>query len=511
MNPDVKASGGESSVINSIFSLTEPEVDGGVLDIHEGQHLEVVARGNSCTRDTDLVEPAGEEPGRMEQGRLAPAVETARVEADGSLVQDERPGESLAAESIEQAGQDRIDKELIDRDRVMAETAEVQLGKSGDPLWPGWTSEILSEGGRQNRLYWVPPSREIAFREWQQASDFEHLRVECDNDEDKALAKLKKTTTKKIRYKRLSKPRQKTTRVTAEYREMKRGLPNRVVSPEQYDVEAHLNRATKEIALSERGKQQNRTPLPRSGQMTGRFRKPMAVDQKWASSLVGLRLKVPAHWWNNWSGNTLYAGQIADINFSDDAKRYFMLKLDSEENRNLYPLRYDAVLCYADKEHPTHSRFDLPEKPPAPADPNVTESGNRKCREELVQAVPKAKKLQKTSHKAAKKLSIGCIKSKGKNTPVIKSTKNHCDSPARKLYHKDSTPSYLWVSPFKSSARPTLNDGLNCSNIKITRLKETKKTSFFEDKFKGRILLVESSLNQGTVPEKTVTYVSEHG
>ena len=759
MNPDVKASGGESSVINSIFSLTEPEVDGGVLDIHEGQHLEVVARGNSCTEDTDLVEPAGEEPGRMEQGRLAPAVETARVEADGSLVQDEPPGESLAAESIEQAGQDRIDKELIDRDRVMAETAEVQLGKSGDPLWPGWTSEILSEGWRQNRLYWVPPSREIAFREWQQAHDFEHLRVECDNDEDKALAELKKTTTKKIRYKRLSKPRHKTKRVTkaigqraitkigattmktkestsieasssksdknpppgtgwrfdvatggegdnnrchwfsptrniefrrrkqacefedlirkqfgadeikawAEYREMKHGQPTRVVSPEQYDVETHLNRATKEIALSERGKQQNRTPLPRSGQMTGRFRKPMAVDQKCASSLVGLRLKVPAHWWNNcsgntlyagqiadinfsddakryfmlkldseenrnlhpmrydavlryadkehpthsrfdlperppapadpnvtesgkrkcreelvqavpnydvethlnratkeialsergkqqnrtplprsgqmtgrfrkpmavdqkcasslvglrlkvpahwWnncSGNTLYAGQIADINFSDDAKRYFMLKLDSEENRNLHPMRYDAVLRYADKEHPTHSRFDLPERPPAPADPNVTESGKRKCREELVQAVPEAKKLQKTSHKAAKKLPIGCIKSKGKNTPVVKSTKNRFDSPARKLYDKDSTPSYLWVSPSKLSARPSLNDGLNCSNIKITRLKETKKTSFFEDKFNGRILLVESSLNHEAVPEKTVTYVSEHG
>jgi hypothetical protein len=890
MNPDVKASGGESSVINSIFSLTEPEVDGGVLDIHEGQHLEVVARGNSCTRDTDLVEPAGEEPGRMEQGRLAPAVETARVEADGSLVQDERPGESLAAESIEQAGQDRIDKELMDRDRVMAETVEVQLGKSGDPLWPGWTSEILPEGGRQNRLYWVPPSREIGFREWQQACDFEHLRVECDNDEDKALAELKKTTTKKIRYKRLSKPRHKTKRVTkaigqraikkigattmktkestsieasssksdknpppgtgwrfdvatggegdnnrchwfspmrkiefvrrqqacefeglrkqfgadeikawaeyrkmkcgantrvvsphlydvereiagvrkivanrtypsrsamnppgpswkpklvkyrgqnryhwtspsrcieftrhtaacqfeklrektgndegrawseyrrtfltfvvsprqydqhdtrlsptplpkrervtnpnseraiktptsteagssialaelkkttniarykrlskpgqkttlvtkairqraikkigavtmkskrstsieasssksgknppgkgwelyvaergeddnslchwfsptrniefrrrkqacefedlrkqfgadeikawAEYREMKRGLPNRVVSPEQYDVEAHLNRATKEIALSERGKQQNRTPLPRSGQMTGRFRKPMVVDQKWASSLVGLRLKVPEHWWNNCSGNTLYAGQIADINFSSDAKCYFMLKLDSEENQNLYPMRYDAVLRYADKEHPTHSRFDLPEKPPAPADPNVTESGKRKCREELGQPVSKAKKLQrksleaetkfpkaskksncknclesflkskklqKNSQMASTKLPNASIKAKSKKCPVIKSSKKR----------------YLMDCSSKSSSHLTRNDGLNSKDIKIVCFKEKKQISFFSKKFNGRIYRVEKTLND-TIPEKTVTYVRGH-
>jgi len=363
---------------------------------------------------------------------------------------------------------------------------EASSSKSGkNPPGIGWELDVAERGEDDNsRCHWFSPTRNIEFRRRKQACEFEDLRKQFGADEIKAWA---------------------------EYREMKRGLPTRVVSPEQYDVETHLNRATKEIALSERGKQHTRNPLPRSGQTTGHFRKPMVVDQKWASSLVGIRLKVPAHWWNNCSGNTLYAGQIADINFSDDAKRYFMLKLDSEENRNLYPMRYDAVLRYADKEHPTHSRFDLPEKPPAPADPNVTKSGKRKSREELVQAVPKAKKLQKTIHEAAKKLPIGCIKSKGTNTPVVKSTKNRCDSPARKLYRKDSTPSYLWVSPFKSSARPTLNDGLNCSNIKITRLKETKKTSFFEDKFNGRILLVESSLNHETVPEKTVTYVSEHG
>ena len=898
MNPDVKASGGESSVINSIFSLTEPEVDGGVLDIHEGQHLEVVARGNSCTEDTDLVEPAGEEPWRMEQGRLAPAVETARVEADGSLVQDEPPGESLAAESIEQAGQDRIDKELMDRDRVMAETVEVQLGKSGDPLWPGWTSEILSEGWRQNRLYWVPPSREIAFREWQQAHDFEHLRVECDNDEDKALAELKKTTTKKIRYKRLSKPRHKTKRVTkaigqraitkigattmktkestsieasssksdknpppgtgwrfdvatggegdnnrchwfspmrkiefvrwqqacefeglrkqfgadeikawaeyrkmkcgantrvvsphlydvereiagvrkivanrtypsrsamnppgpswkpklvkyrgqnryhwtspsrcieftrhtaacqfeklrektgndegrawseyrrtfltfvvsphqydqhdtrlsptplpkrervtnpnseraiktpanvegkqkststeagssialaelkktttiarykrlsksgqktilvtkaigqraikkigaitmkskrstsieasssksgknpppgtgwrfdvatggegdnnrchwfsptrniefrrrkqacefedlrkqfgadeikawAEYREMKRGQPTRVVSPEQYDVETHLNRATKEIALSERGKQQNRTPLPRSGQMTGRFRKPMVADQKWASSLVGLRLKVPEHWWNGCTGNTLYAGRISAINVSDHRQRYFMLEMDTGEE---YPVRYDAVLRYADREHLTHSGFNLPEKPPA--DPNVIKSGKRKFREELGQTVsnakklqkksheadtkfPKAskksnskncleldqsflksKKLQKNSHMASKKLPNASIKAKSKKCPVIKSSKKR----------------YLMDCSSKSSSHLTRNDGLNSKDIKIVCFKEKKQISFFSKQFNGRIYRVEKTLND-TIPEKTVTYVRGH-
>ena len=454
MNPDAKASGGESSVINRLFSVMEPEEDGGAPDIHECQHLEVVARGNSCTEDTDLVEPAGEEPGASSSKR---AQKTA-----------------LVTNPKVQRGVRKI---------VAKRTCSSRSAMN--PPGPSWKPKLVKYRG-QNRYHWISPSRCIEFTRHTAACQFEKLREKTGNDEGRAWSEYRRTA-------------------------MKRGLPALVVSPEQYDVETHINRATKEIALSERGKQHTRNPLPRSGQTTGHFRKPMVVDQKWASSLVGLRLKVPAHWWNNCSGNTLYAGQIADINFSDDAKRYFMLKLDSEENRNLHTMRYDAVLRYADKEHPTHSRFDLPEKPPAPADPNVTKSGKRKCREELVQAVPKAKKLQKTIHEAAKKLPIDCIKSKGKNTPVVKSTKNRCDSPARKLYHKDSTPSYLWVSPFKSSARPTLNDGLNCSNIKITRLKETKKTSFFEDKFKGRILLVESSLNHETVPEKTVTYVSEHG
>jgi len=69
MNLDAIASGGESSVINSFISVMEPEEDGGVLDIHECQHLEVVAPGNSCTEDTDLVEPAGEEPGASSSKR----------------------------------------------------------------------------------------------------------------------------------------------------------------------------------------------------------------------------------------------------------------------------------------------------------------------------------------------------------------------------------------------------------------------------------------------------------
>jgi hypothetical protein len=258
--------------------------------------------------------------------------------------------------------------------------------------------------------------------------------------------------------------------------------------------------------------------------MTGRFRKPMVADQKWASSLVGLRLKVPEHWWNGCTGNTLYAGRISAINVSDHRQRYFTLEMDTGEE---YPVRYDAVLCYADREHLTYSGFNLPEKPPA--DPNVTKSGKRKCREELGQPVSKAKKLQKKSHEAetkfpkaskksnskncleldqsflkskklqknshmaSKKLPNASIKAKSKKCPVIKSSKKR----------------YLMDCSSKSSSHLTRNDGLNSKDIKIVCFKEKKQISFFSKQFNGRIFRVEKTLND-TIPEKTVTYVRGH-
>ena len=252
--------------------------------------------------------------------------------------------------------------------------------------------------------------------------------------------------------------------------------------------------------------------------------KPVAIDQNWALSLVGLRLKIPEVWWNGCTGNTLYAGRISAINVSDHRQRYFMLEMDTGEE---YPVRYDAVLRYADREHLTHSGFNLPEKPPA--DPNVIKSGKRKFREELGQTVsnakklqkksheadtkfPKAskksnskncleldqsflksKKLQKNSHMASKKLPNASIKAKSKKCPVIKSSKKR----------------YLMDCSSKSSSHLTRNDGLNSKDIKIVCFKEKKQISFFSKQFNGRIYRVEKTLND-TIPEKTVTYVRGH-
>jgi hypothetical protein len=277
----------------------------------------------------------------------------------------------------------------------------------------------------------------------------------------------------------------------------------------------------------------SKNPLPVQEQKTERMtklnkkssiNKPVAIDHKWALSLVGLRLKIPERWWNGLTGNTLYAGQISDINFSDHLKRYFTLKMDTGEE---YPVLYDFVLCYADREHPTHSRFNLPEEPPA--DQNVIKSGKRKSREQLGQAVSKAKKLQKKSHEAETKLPNVSIKSNRKkclepdqavskantlqkNSHVASkklpnaSMKSKCK---KKSVIKSSKKRYLMDCSSKSPTHLSRNDGLNSKDIKIVCFKQTNKLSFFSKHFNGRIHRVEKTLND-TIPEKTVTYVREH-
>mmetsp|Transcript_29715 Transcript_29715/g.54811 ORF Transcript_29715/g.54811 Transcript_29715/m.54811 type:complete len:88 (+) Transcript_29715:170-433(+) len=75
-------------------------------------------------------------------------------------------------------------------------------------------------------------------------------------------------------------------------------------------------------------------------------------------------MKVPERWWVGYTGSKLFHGQITALDFSDDAERYFQFELDSEKGAH-YPIRYDAVLHYADEDHQSDSRFLLPSVPPA--------------------------------------------------------------------------------------------------------------------------------------------------
>ena len=83
------------------------------------------------------------------------------------------------------------------------------------------------------------------------------------------------------------------------------------------------------------------------------------IDREWASSLKGLRMNVPDDWWDGFTGQKLNGGVIARVDFGIDRNKYFQLKLDGERGA-YYPMRYDAVVCYADETHRSFSSFGLP-------------------------------------------------------------------------------------------------------------------------------------------------------
>ncbi|KAL3773343.1 hypothetical protein ACHAW5_010020 [Stephanodiscus triporus] len=327
--------------------------------------------------------------------------------------------------------------------------ASARKSPKSPPPGPGWESKLVKYRG-QNRLHWLSPGRRIEFKRYKPACQFEKLREDNDNDEVRAWHKYRRNVrgatfvvsphqydqhdslpretppprqawgaervtgpngTITIGKTAHAKVRQKSTLIEARSskEDGQRGIKK---------IGGKSVKSTESTSTGASSTKSSRSPLTRPVHTTERVtkpskatvrRKPMVIDQEWALSLVGLRLKVPEKWWNGYTGNTLYAGQIAAVNFSDNAKP-FMFELDNEENDESYRMRYDAVLCYADKGHPTHSSFNLPAEPPA--DPNVTRSGKRKGREELSQDVLRAQKLQKTSYLAAKKLPNASINSK---------------------------------------------------------------------------------------------------
>jgi hypothetical protein len=83
------------------------------------------------------------------------------------------------------------------------------------------------------------------------------------------------------------------------------------------------------------------------------------IDREWAESLKGLRMNVPDDWWDGFTGHKLNGGVIARVDFGIDGNKYFQLELDGERSA-FYPMRYDAVVRYADETHRAFSSFRLP-------------------------------------------------------------------------------------------------------------------------------------------------------
>ena len=62
-------------------------------------------------------------------------------------------------------------------------------------------------------------------------------------------------------------------------------------------------------------------------------------------------------------------GTIRSVDFNDTAERYFQFECDGDAvPGRLYPMRYDAVLHYADEEDERYSQFRLLSSPPANPD-----------------------------------------------------------------------------------------------------------------------------------------------
>ena len=101
-------------------------------------------------------------------------------------------------------------------------------------------------------------------------------------------------------------------------------------------------------------------------------------------SLVGLKLKVRAHWWNGCSGNRLWRCEVESIDFHDAAERYFTIKcLDHDpgdpHQEKRYQMAYEAICEYADHEQDNFSRFNLPREPV----PYIDSALNVRCDETL--------------------------------------------------------------------------------------------------------------------------------
>ena len=99
--------------------------------------------------------------------------------------------------------------------------------------------------------------------------------------------------------------------------------------------------------------------------VTRKDRKPDPILDAWAKSLIGMLLKVPGWWWENWprSDRRLYDCELVDVDYQDANERYFVVhcKFDGDDGR--YLMNYPDVKKYArGVKQKDGRRFDLPDK-----------------------------------------------------------------------------------------------------------------------------------------------------
>ena len=84
------------------------------------------------------------------------------------------------------------------------------------------------------------------------------------------------------------------------------------------------------------------------------------IDNKWAEQLLGLRLKVPSHWWQGHSGTNLHDGKLTSF---DEEVAKWVFTLDDIDDDEPCLMRYNAVVKYCDTNASTFANYTLPAKP----------------------------------------------------------------------------------------------------------------------------------------------------
>ena len=135
----------------------------------------------------------------------------------------------------------------------------------------------------------------------------------------------------------------------------------------------------------------------------------LPIDQVWAESLVGLRLKVPGSWWHGEPRKRhLFACKVAKVDFTKENRKYFQIDV-LEESGVLWPMRYDAVAGYVDTEHDTFKNFQLPPGRKIRSDAIGQVSVGVRPAEQSTTAMSNLRKKQKTHHWRIHQ-SVACAK-----------------------------------------------------------------------------------------------------
>ena len=114
------------------------------------------------------------------------------------------------------------------------------------------------------------------------------------------------------------------------------------------------------------------------------------IGPELGENLVGLRMAVPLAWCPGYSGTGLSLGKTTK--FNGTASLSFLLGVE-KKSIDTYAMQYDAVLAYAQVEHPTFKNFRLPNtmpEKPAPYDTAVVRRRGckRRCRVQMWPSSP---------------------------------------------------------------------------------------------------------------------------